>query len=132
MYLTYQKGEIAQLKVQLRAAQLGVLVSKPTIEARYDLILDTGNRLERAQVKYVDCWRGAAAHLDLRKETRNNGKVRLYGAEEIDAIYAYIPKWETIVRFCPEQFHQKKSITFRMDSPKRMLQNVLMAHQFVW
>ena len=53
MHSAHQKGEIAQLKVQLRAAEKGVTLSKPLIDSRYDFIRDDGRKQERAQVKYA-------------------------------------------------------------------------------
>ena len=50
---TAQKAEIAMAKVRLRAAEKGIAISVPTSDSvRYDLIVDEGARLYRAQVKY--------------------------------------------------------------------------------
>ena len=48
-----KKGIIAQLKAELRANELGFIVSKPTTEnCRYDMIIDDGKKLNRIQIKY--------------------------------------------------------------------------------
>ena len=79
MFETHQKGELAQLMVQARAVQKGFITSKPTVEARYDLVIDILGKLERTQIKYADSWvTDESLYLDLRKETRNNGRVKLY------------------------------------------------------
>src|SRR5437879_1158506 len=44
-------GEIAIAKVVLRALEKRVLLSRPIMEYRYDLVVDDGLKLHRAQVK---------------------------------------------------------------------------------
>lgn len=114
MHSTYQKGQIASLKVQQVATEKGYLVSLPTVEARYDLIIDTGDKLYRAQIKYVDgTANSGSAQLDLRKETRNNGKKRIYTSDEIDCILAYIPKVDKVCWIGPNLFEGKKKLNLR-------------------
>ena len=134
MFVTYRKGEIAQLKVQQRAAELGVLVSKPTTEARYDLVLDFGSRIERAQVKYAGALENhGSVGLDLRKQTRNHGPVRAYSALEIDAVYVYVAPVDEVVRLGPELFDGVKRIYFRWLPAKRTNQRkALNVHEHVW
>jgi hypothetical protein len=46
-----RKADLARLKVEMRALELGVVCSKPVIEGtRYDCILNTGSNLYRAQI----------------------------------------------------------------------------------
>lgn len=134
MFEKYQKGELAQLMVQIRATQKGFTVSKPTVEARYDLIIDTGTSLERAQIKHADLWTTEESlFLDLRKETRNNGKKRLYRADQIDVIYAYVPRHNVVLRLDSVLFHEKKSVSFRTNeiSPK-VMRGSLLLWKLVW
>lgn len=129
MHDPYVKGETAQLMVQLRAIQKGFVVSKPTVEARYDLIIDTGTTLERAQIKYADCWtKYGSLELDLRKETRNNGKKKVYASDEVDVLYIYVPRYHRILRIDGELFHNKKSIFIRLlkITPAQMKGSLLM------
>ena len=51
---TDQKGVIAFARVLIEAAKKEIPVSVPTLPARYDLVLDYGGRLYRAQIKYAD------------------------------------------------------------------------------
>lgn len=134
MFEKYQKGEIAQLMVQVRATQLGYIVSKPAIEARYDLIIDLGSRLERAQVKCADWWTTEESlAIDLRKETRNNGKKRLYTVDQIDAVYAYVPKHNVVLRFEGPVFHNKQSLQLRTtEISPRLMRGSLLLWNFVW
>ena len=102
------------LEVQLRAAELGALVSLPTIEARYDLVIDFEGRLYRAQVKYADDMTNSnSVILDLRKETRGDGKKKVYTKEEIDVLLVYVPKADEVLWIGPDKFDGRKSITLR-------------------
>ena len=48
------KAQLAMLKVQLRALELGCVVAMPTTEGtRYDCVIDDHGALLRAQVKYA-------------------------------------------------------------------------------
>lgn len=58
---TNKKGEIAKLKVELMAAELGWISSRTVEGSRYDLVLDNGKKLYRTQVKYAD---GKSSHSD--------------------------------------------------------------------
>jgi hypothetical protein len=88
MHSTHQKGEIAQLKVQLRAAEKGIVLSKPVVDSRYDFILDDGRRLERVQVKYAS---GKAPHsqgsVKINLKSWEGRKLRRrYCANEVDSL----------------------------------------------
>ncbi|MBV9209784.1 MAG: hypothetical protein JOZ52_04095 [Acidobacteria bacterium] len=135
MHSTHQKGEIAQLKVQLRAAEKGIVLSKPVIDSRYDFILDDGQKLERVQVKYANgkalhsqgsvrvslkCWKG-------RKLSRR------YCADEVDALLVYVPQLDKILRFEANVFCERTEFTVRIE-PARNGQNrgILNAKDFIW
>ena len=47
-----QKGAIAETAIAHAATKLGIEVSRPILDARYDLIFDTGTSLLRVQCKY--------------------------------------------------------------------------------
>jgi hypothetical protein len=47
-----QKGAIAEAVIAAEAAKAGVLVLRPILDARYDLVFDTGNTLWRVQCKW--------------------------------------------------------------------------------
>jgi hypothetical protein len=89
---TNQKGVIAESSVIAECAQLGVMVSLPIADARYDLILDVGGRLLRVQCKWA-ATRGET--IVIRCRTCRRGRDGLihgqYRAGEIDAIAAYCP-----------------------------------------
>jgi len=106
MNTTIFKGQVAQMKVELRAAEKGVTLSKPTLDARYDYILDDVG-LQRVQVKYTDgSEKIGAVRVRLTKDLRS-GKKRIYTREEVDVLLVYIPKLDKILRFEADEFWDK-------------------------
>jgi len=137
-----QKGKIATLQVELRAAEKGYVVSWPTTSARYDLVIDTGKVLLRTQVKYAD---GLSSHsegavtVSLRRFQHDNKynrkpiKPKFYSASEVDLVLVYIPKTDQIVAFKPLIFAGKGALTIRLKPPKNRQQaGVLFARNFLW
>jgi prevent-host-death family protein len=47
-----QKGAIAEAAIEKEAVKLGLVVARPNLDARYDLIFDTGESLLRVQCKW--------------------------------------------------------------------------------
>lgn len=133
---TSQKGEIAHLKVQLRATEKGIVVSRPTTEVRYDFILDDGKSLLRAQVK----WGGGksinsenAVCVDLRKDGGRRGKRRKYLRTEIDVLLVYVPELDRVLAFDSEHFHNKSAIMIRLAPTKSgQKTGVKLASCFYW
>lgn len=105
---TNQKGEIAQLKVQLEAIKRGFTCSIPTTEVRYDLIIDDNLKMNRVQIK--SCNRKDKRGLQLRLDRRGS----LYTKEEIDFILVYVPLVDTILCYPPEIFHNKIAININL------------------
>jgi hypothetical protein len=134
---TQQRGQFAQLKVELRSAEKECIVSKPTIDARYDLIIDDGSKLTRVQIKYADGksinsdgvvvvnfrrWAG-----DKRTETHN------YLSSEVDAILVYIAKVDKICWLPPEVFDDKPNLYLRLEPPKNgQKTGIVMAEDYYW
>ena len=126
MHVTHQKGEIAQLKVQLRAAEKGVVLSKPLVESRYDFILDDGRKLERVQVKY------ASGKINL-KSWEGRLLRRRYCASEVDALLVYVPQLDEVLRFEAELFCERASFTVRLEPAKNgQTKSIINARDFVW
>jgi hypothetical protein len=133
---TQQKGQLSVLKVELEALRKGYLVSRPTTDARYDLVVDTGDRLYRVQVKYGD---GKSTHssgcvtVSLRHYIGNSKTTRPYLSSEIDIIAAYVPKIDRVCWIPPEKFHGKDTIFLRLEPPKNgQTKDILMAEDFFW
>jgi PD-(D/E)XK endonuclease len=123
---TRSKGILAVLKVEQRAAEKGWLTSRPTVEAVYDLILDDGKRLYRAQVKYGD---GESSHsegvvvVDLRR--RKDGsryRSKSYDAESVDLVLVHVPKLDKVLRLDPVLFDGHPTACLRI-SPAKNGQN---------
>jgi hypothetical protein len=135
---TNQKGEIAQLRAELRAAEKGVLVSKPTrADARYDLILDEDGTLSRMQVKYADAKSSHSSGVVLvrldRRMTNASRKLRCYTRKEIDGVLAYVPAVDRMIRLGIEQFDGKWSVHVRLKPPlNNQRKGILFAEDFYW
>jgi hypothetical protein len=115
--ITTSKGEIALLKVLLRAAEKGWPCSRPTIEGtRYDLIIDDGKILHRVQVKYAN---GStphgtgSVHLHLSKKPTTGTRPRISYSDDIDALLVYLPATDSIVWLEREIWHGKHDIYLR-------------------
>lgn len=122
MFTSYKKGQVASLKVQLRANERGFIVSIPTVESRYDLVFDDGQKMYRVQVKYCDSRQNkstGSVELDLRKQCRGRGNRRSYSKEEIDVVIAYLPATDKCYWCDAAVFDGAKSITLRFEAPKR-------------
>jgi len=134
---THQKGEIAFLRCALRAAEKGMVLSRPTTEARYDAILDDGKELLRVQVKYGDgrsFSTDGAIKVDLRRKSQSkSAKTRIYTKDEVDAVLAYIPRIDEVVYFPPKVFSGKPVLQVRVETPKNgQKKGVMFAKDYVW
>ena len=131
---TIEKGFVGETKVAIRAAQKGWKVSRPLTEARYDLVIDDGNCLLRAQVKYVDyVTQTGAFEVNLMSECRNSGYRKCYDASEVDVVIAYIAPLDEVCWIGTDDFHGRSTISLR-DSPARngQTKGVWMIEDFVW
>ena len=135
---TNDKGEIALLKVETRAAELGFVVLKlTTSHRRYDIVLDCGSKFCRVQVKWAGSRSVKAANsflLDLRKVTRGGQRSkRFYSADEIDAVLVYLPSLDQIAWLGPEVFHGRETLTIRTAPAKNgQTKHCLMAADYLW
>jgi prevent-host-death family protein len=93
-----QKGAIAEAAIAAEATKLGIVVSRPNVDARYDLIFDTGNRLLRVQCKWAPR-RGDVILIRTRGSWYSPGRgyVRSdYESTEIDAVAAFCSDTEDV------------------------------------
>jgi hypothetical protein len=115
---TKAKGQIAQLKVELRAAQLDYSIARPSTDCSYDLIIDTGVILIRTQIKYCD---RRASHsptnLELRLDDKKS-KREYYQSHHIDAVMVYVPKVDSVLFFNASKFHKKKTVYINLKDQK--------------
>lgn len=135
---TQQKGQYAQLKVELRAAELGYIVSKPTVDARYDLVLDDGNQLHKVQIKYSN---SKSPHGDdgvvvvelLRWAGDKRSEKRCYHSNEIDVVIAYLPIVDKLCWIPSDVFDGRPNLYLRLVPPKNnQTKGILMAEDFYW
>jgi hypothetical protein len=131
-----RKADIARLKVEMRALELGIICSRPVVEGtRYDCILDTGTELYRAQVKYANgtCTNTmGVVQVNLRKEIQ---KVKncTYLDNEIDVLLVYIPKINRVCWFGPEVFNRRQSLSIRINPSKNgQVKRCLPAENYLW
>lgn len=131
-----RKAELARLKVETRALELGIICSRPSVEGiRYDCILDIAGKLCRAQIKYCDCAAGnSSGAVQLRlKSNVGQGAARCYSKEEVDALLVYIPSIDRICFFPQKVFCGKTGLTIRLE-PSRNGQHKGCVHalNYLW
>ena len=115
--LTRTRGQIAVLKVQLKATELGWLVNVPlNNEIYYDLVLDNfkSKELKRVQIKY--CNRRTSRNknnLELNLTSRCSKRI-FYKKTDIDWILVFIPEKDVVLKYEQEHFHRKKTLTINL------------------
>jgi hypothetical protein len=132
---TDRRGEIAKFKVELRAAEKGWVSSRTVDGARYDLVLDDGTRLYRAQVKYGGGKRinaQGAAVLQMAKRENGSAKCNPYTEEDIDVIVAYLPIVDRVVWIPPELFLGKTAIQIRVTPPVNGVTGIHRLDELLW
>ena len=134
---TQQKGQLAQLKVEQRALEKGCMVSRPTTDARYDLIVDVGGKLQRVQIKYCSAKVSTSSGsfmVDLRRWAGDKRTVtRNYTKQEIDALMIYLPATDKVYRLPASLVHEKSSITLRVaPSSNGQHKGIRMASRYEW
>lgn len=90
-----QKGQIAQLKVEIECARRGYTTSRPTTHAKYDLLIDTGRKIEKVQIKYSNQKSSKNPSSVVVELTNTNGQ---YLKNEINYVLAYLPKFDKIIK----------------------------------
>jgi len=84
-----RKGELAELQFTLKAASLGFAVSRPYGDSEpYDLVVGSGSRLLRIQVKSVFTTARWGYSVAVARKRRH--RHIQYSADEIDFIAAYV------------------------------------------
>ncbi len=130
---TRQKGEIARLKVQLRAAELGAVVSVPTTEVRYDAVVDWAGRLYKAQIKYADATHPSCSGAIFLNLSKGDKTKKQYLDTEVDVVLVYLPTSDTVYWFGPEVFHGRHNLSIRTAPTKSgQSKGCLMAEEHVW
>jgi PD-(D/E)XK endonuclease len=111
-----QRGEMAEAAFMAVAAALGLRVAKPWGESsRYDLIVDTGKKLLRVQVKSAH---RAGEYGGYTFHAHGNSS-RVYGADEIDVLAAYVVPVGAWYLFPVEEFRKYKAMKLFPESRRR-------------
>ena len=109
---TRSKGEIAMLKVQLKAYEKNLVVSFPTNnEIYYDLIIDNpknSKELKRSQVKYCNKKHGKNG-LEIMLNNPSSKRI-FYRHTDIDWLLVFLPSKDVILKYEQKYFHRKKRI----------------------
>lgn len=109
------KGQIAQLKCELECAKKNFISSLPTTPAIYDLLIDDGKKIYRAQIKYSNCF---------KKDCKNTLQLKLGGAtlnrefyteDDFDWLLVFLPSKDVILKYEAAFFHEKSSICINLD-----------------
>jgi len=87
---TNQKGAVAEMAIAHEAVRLGIGVSKPLSDLRYDLIFDTGVELLRVQCKWASRYEDVIVICLYGARRARAGLVRsVYTADEVDAFAVF-------------------------------------------
>jgi len=136
--VTNRLGEYAIAKVIQRAIEKRVAVLRPIIECRYDLAIDDGLKIYRAQVKYTNraspkqCQ--GMVPVGLRKWRNRGRSVALcYTTEEIDLLLVYVRQIDKVLWFGPEVFDGRQVLHIRIEPTlNNQMKGCLMASDYIW
>ncbi len=115
-----QKGGIAELAIASKAAQLGIVVSRPMTEgSRYDLIFDWHLGLQRVQCKWAVEIGGAVSIRPISCRRTATGQLkRCYSADDIDALAAYCASLDEVWLLPIADFGHTREIRLRVSPAK--------------
>ena len=112
---TDQKGAIAEAEIAAAAIGLGVGVSKPLSQQRYDLVFDIGSCLVRVQCKWASFGRDVVIVRCRSSRRGRNGFIRRdYESSEIDAIAAFCGELRTLYFPPIADFNRRSAIQLRL------------------
>jgi PD-(D/E)XK endonuclease len=142
VYSSAQKGRLAELYFKSECVKRNIVLSKPvTGDARYDYVMECGNRLLRVQVKWAGGKSSKASGVAVvslaktrgrRSKSRNHSTTR-YTAEDVDIIVAYIPELDRFVMLGPEVFSGRAAVSIRIDSTKNnQKKKIIFAADRLW
>lgn len=123
-------GQIGQLKVELEASKKGLTSSLPTLPVRYDILLDDGKKIYKAQIKYCNNKSKRVKDKDwlLLNLERKHLHSKSYNNKEIDLLLVYLPCIDKILAFPPKLFHNVPRIYINI----RNKNSTCYWEKFVW
>jgi prevent-host-death family protein len=116
-----EKGAIGEAVIAASATKLGIVVSRPIIDARYDLIFDTGHELFRVQCKWGALDRdGGVVKVNLTSSwcTPAGYARTTYSAGEIDLIGVYCGELDTCYLLPAALLVGRRAIWLRLAPPR--------------
>lgn len=115
--INHRNGQIAQLKIQIKAIEKGLTVSTPNLpQCRYDIILDDKKNIIRGQIKFCNSKTSKNTLLICLDKGKHHGK--MYSDKEIDIILVYVPILDKILMYPPKMFNNKRHISINLSNPK--------------
>ena len=115
MLSTNQKGIVAETAITHACAKLGLGVSRPLNDERYDLIVDIGDRLLRVQCKYVRRHADViVVRLYTSRRDRDGLLNRRYERGEFELFGLYCPDNDTCYALLADDFVQFRIIHLRL------------------
>jgi PD-(D/E)XK nuclease superfamily protein len=115
------KGAIAEQVISAEATKLGIIVSRPNVDARYDLIFDTGSLLLRVQCKCGALHRDAGiikVNLETSWCTPTGYARSSYEAGEIDLFAVYCAEQNGCYLLPADRLAGRRAISLRLSEPR--------------
>ena len=113
---TNQKGTVAETAIIHEAVKLGIVVSRPLDDARYDLVLDVPSGLMRVQCKWTPRIGDViVVRTQSNRRAREGFRRTLYTLDQIDAVAGYCPETATCYLLPAELFSGTSQIHLRLE-----------------
>jgi hypothetical protein len=110
-----QRGAIAEAAITKVAVELGLIVSRPVLDAPYDLVFDLSTRLLRVQCKWAVLKGDVAIIRCVRCRRGPDGYIRrVYEEGEIDLIAAYCADVDTCYLLPAAMSVNRKAVQLRL------------------
>ena len=118
---TNQKGAIAEEVISAEAAKHGIIVLRPNVDARYDLVFDTGSSLLRVQCKCGALDADASVikvNLESTWYTPTGYVKNRYLAGEVDLFAVYCGDEDRCYLLPAERLTGRRAIHLRLTEPR--------------
>lgn len=127
-----EKGELAQLKAELRAVELGYVVARPLTPTRYDLLVDFGSHIDRVQVKYANgvsskTPNSVIASLNYTDRSKTE---HTYSESDVDAFVIYVPRVNEVLFIPGNMGCGKSKLQIRVAGGRRS--NGIWWEDYIW
>ncbi|RDJ35160.1 MAG: hypothetical protein DWQ19_10030 [Crenarchaeota archaeon] len=127
---TTRKGEMGCCKLEQRAIEKNIIVSRPNLECAYDRIIDVDGKLYRAQVKYSSEVVRDVLKVKLTKTCRKRDCRVAYAANEIDVIVVYCSLNDKLYWLPKDLIVNRQAISLRLKN--KNYKNSHDAKQYEW